>query len=102
MGLEVDRDEPLEQCPPGGIEVAAGFEVVGQAAGLVEGPGLEGGHELALVDDPILQREESEEEMTVGIGGHGEAPVHGVAPAKPDRGHGARSRGERRDVRIIA
>ena len=32
-------------------------------------PGLEGGHELALVDQPVLQREQSEEEMAGG--GHG-------------------------------
>ena len=34
-------------------QVAAGFQVVGQALRLVERPGLEGGHELALVDDPV-------------------------------------------------
>ena len=37
------------------IEVAAGDEVVG------EGPGLEGGHELALVDQADLQRQQTEE-----------------------------------------
>jgi hypothetical protein len=42
-----------------GVEVAAADEVVGQGAGLVERPGLEGGHELPLVDQPVLQREQS-------------------------------------------
>ena len=37
-----------------GIKVAASDEVVGQGAGLVEGPGLEGGYELALVNQPVL------------------------------------------------
>jgi hypothetical protein len=40
----------------------------------------EGGQELALVDEPILEREQSEEKMTVGGGGHGEAPGVDVAP----------------------
>ena len=40
--------------------------------GLVAGPGLEGGDELALVDQPVLQREQAEEQVAVGDdGGHG-------------------------------
>jgi hypothetical protein len=50
-----------------GIEVAAADEVVGQGAGLVERPGLEGGHELDLVDQPILEGEQSEEQVAVGV-----------------------------------
>ena len=34
-------------------------------------------HELALVDQAVLQREQSEEEMAVGGGGHGMAPIVG-------------------------
>ena len=102
VGFQVNLGQRFQQRPPGAGQVAAGFQVVGQAPGLVERPGLEGGHELALVDDPVLKREQSEEEMAVGGGGHGEAPGHGVVPGKPDHGNGARSRGERRDGRIIA
>ncbi len=70
-------------------QVASSFQVVGQALRLVQRPGLEGGHELALVDDAVLQSEQSEEEMAVGGGGHGEAPVHGVAPGTTGHGTGA-------------
>ena len=77
VGFEVDLGQRLQQRPLGGGQVAAGFQVVGQAPGLVERPGLEGGHELALVDDPVLEGEQSEEEMAVGGGGHGKAPIGG-------------------------
>jgi hypothetical protein len=65
-----------------GLAVTPGDELVGQAPGLVAGPGLEGDHELALVDDPRLQREQSEEQMTVSSGDHGEAPIVGVDRAQ--------------------
>ena len=79
-------------------QVAAGVQVVGQAPGLVAGPGLEGGDELALVDQAVLKREQSEEEMAVGGGSHGVAPIvvgrSGEAPASvagPDiKSHRAR------------
>jgi hypothetical protein len=55
-----------------GIEVAAAEEVVGQGAGLVERRGLEGGHELDLVNQAVLQSEQAEEQVTFGVdGGHG-------------------------------
>ena len=52
-----------------GVEVAAVDEVVGQRAGtLSRGPGLEGGDELALVDQAVLQGEQPEEQVAVGGG----------------------------------
>jgi hypothetical protein len=48
-----------------GIEVAAADKVVGQGAGLVARPGLEGGHELDLVDQAVLQREQAEEQAAL-------------------------------------
>ena len=57
-----------------GVEVAAGGEVVGQGPGLVAGPGVEGGDELALVDQAVLEGEQAEEQVAVGgDGGHGRA-----------------------------
>jgi hypothetical protein len=51
---------------------AATDEVVGQGATLVERPGLEGGDELALVNQAVLQGQQAEEEVAVGgEGGHG-------------------------------
>src|SRR5262249_57152778 len=77
-----------------GVEVAATDEVVGEGAGLVERPRLERGDNVALVDQPVLQREQAEEQVAVsGDGGHGEAP--GRDAARDPAGHraGARARG---------
>jgi hypothetical protein len=60
-----------------GVEVTPGDELVGQAPGLVGGPVLEGGDQGAVVDQPVLKREQSEEEMAVGGGGHAMAPKSG-------------------------
>ena len=68
--LEVPRDEGLDGGAVVGVEVAAGDEVVGQGSRLVAGPGLEGGDELDLVDQAVLQGEQAEEQVAFGIGGH--------------------------------
>ena len=67
--LEVRGDQGLDGGPLVGVEVAAGDQVVGQRPGLVAGPGLEGGDELGLVDQAVLQGEQAEEQ--VAVGGHG-------------------------------
>ena len=102
MGFQVNLGQQFQQRPLGGAQIAPSFQVVGQAPGLVERPGLKGGHELALVDDPVLKGEQSEKEVSVSDGGHGTAPGQDVVPGEPNHGNGARSRGERRDERIIA
>jgi hypothetical protein len=58
-----------------GTPATAGFQVVGQAPGLVAGPGLKGEYELALLDQAVPKREQSEEEMAVGGGSHGVVPI---------------------------
>ena len=68
MLLEVPRDESLDRNSVVAVEVAAGDEMIGHRPGLVAGPGLEGGDELALVDQAVLQREQAEEEIAVGAG----------------------------------
>jgi hypothetical protein len=60
-----------------GVEVTPGDEWVGQAPGFVAGPGLEGSHELDLVDQAVLKREQSEQEMAVSGGGHDRSPIGG-------------------------
>src|SRR5262245_25360805 len=68
--------------------------MVGQGTGLVERPRLEGGHELALVDQAVLQREQAEEQVAVsGDGGHGETPGREAAPDPAGHRGGARARG---------
>ena len=66
--------------PLGGVEVAAGDEVVGQGPGLVAGPGLEGGDELGLLDQAVLQGEQPEQE--VAVGGHGATSRRGSGTAR--------------------
>ena len=61
------RDQRLDTRALVGVEVAAVDEVVGQRPGLVAGPGLEGGDELALLDQADLQREQAEEQVTFGL-----------------------------------
>ena len=84
--FEVQRDQGLDDGALVGVEVAAGDEVVGQGPGLVAGPGLEGGDELALVDQAVLEGEQAEEEVAVGGGGHGRAPIRGRSGEAPSIG----------------
>jgi hypothetical protein len=101
--LDVACHQGIDSGSVVGIEVAATNEVVGQGAGLVERPGLERGHELALVNQPVLKRKQAEEQAAVsGEGGHGEAPGRDAAPDPSGHRAGARARGERRIGRIIA
>jgi hypothetical protein len=51
------------------IEVAASDQVLGQRPRLGAGPGLEGGDELALVDQAVLKVDQAEEQVAVS-GGH--------------------------------
>jgi hypothetical protein len=67
--LEVARHQRLDDGPVLRVEVAAGEEVLGQGPGTVAGPGLEGGDELALVDQAVLERQQAEEQVAVGVDG---------------------------------
>ena len=88
MGFQVNLGQRVEQCPLGAGQVSSSFQVLGQAPGLVQRPGLERGHKLNLVDDPVLQREQPEQKMPIGGGGgHGETPWRDVdtTPTAPPR-----------------
>jgi hypothetical protein len=67
--LQVPRHQGLDGRSVVDVEVAQRNEVVGQRARLVEGPGLEGGDELALVDQTDLEGQHPEEQVTRGVGG---------------------------------
>src|SRR5262249_22796782 len=67
--LQVQHHHRLDPATLLGVEVAACAQMVGQRPGLVEGPGLERSDELALVNQPVLQREQAEEEIARGIDG---------------------------------
>jgi hypothetical protein len=57
MPLHVDGDHGLDGGSPLDIEMAFGRELIGQWAGLVARPGLEGADELGLIDQANLKRE---------------------------------------------
>ncbi len=86
VALEVPRQQRLDCRSVVRVQVAAYLQVVGQAPGLFESPGLERGHELTLVDQAVLQCEHSEEEMTVGGSGHVGGPGGNAVPGTPSRG----------------
>ena len=67
--LEVQDNHRLDHAALVGVQVAAVDEVVGKGARLVARPGLEGGDELALIDEPDLQGEQTEEEVASGSTG---------------------------------
>jgi hypothetical protein len=69
--LQVQPDHGLDAGALVVVEVAAGGEVLGQRPGLVAGPGLEGGHELDLVDQAVLERQQAEEQVAIGGDGTG-------------------------------
>jgi hypothetical protein len=69
---DVEVRHSLDDGPLRTGQMTEGDEMFGKGADLVEGPGLEGGHELGLVDQPVLQGEQSEQKVAVGgDGGHG-------------------------------
>ncbi len=80
------RDEALDRLAILGIEVASAGELVGEGSHLVAGPGLEGGDELALVDQADLKRQQAEQE--VAFGGHGVPPVTWSRSGPPPPGVG--------------
>jgi hypothetical protein len=72
--LEVLRGQRLDQAALLDVEMNEGLEVVGQGPGLVAGPGVEGGHELGLVDQADLEGQQAEEEVAVCVDGHRVCP----------------------------
>ena len=67
--FQVPGHQRLDDGPVVGVEMAHGDEVLGQRPALVERPGLEGPDEPGLVDQAVLQGEQSEEEIAIDIGG---------------------------------
>jgi hypothetical protein len=56
------------------VEVSALDKMIGERSGAIEHPGLESSHELDLVDQPVLERQKTEEQIAIGSdGGHGAA-----------------------------
>jgi hypothetical protein len=58
--LDVHGRQGVDRGSLGAIEVPQRDQVIGKGSPPVAGPGLECGHELALVDDPVLRCEQSE------------------------------------------
>src|SRR5262249_40052976 len=64
--LEVEGGQGLEGGPLGVVEVTAADQEIGKQSILGAAPGLEGGDELALIDQPVLQGEQAEEQIALG------------------------------------
>ena len=82
-GLEVEAGDGLDGGAARGIEVAEVDKVVGQGSALVASPGGECREQRPLVDQAVLQGEQTEEEVAIGIdGGHGDgSPERPAGPA---------------------
>ena len=87
--LDVQGNDGVEPGAGFGVKVAPVDEVVGEGRRFVAGPGVEGRDQSPLVDHADLKCEQSEEQMAVGSGGHGEAPGHDGTSGTTDHGHGA-------------
>ncbi len=85
---QVQADHGLDAESLVVVEVAAPDEVVGQGASPVAGPGLEGGDELPLVDEAVLECEQTEEQVALGGDGGHVASSRGfgavVRPSRPE------------------
>src|SRR5262249_28742263 len=61
--LEMLLGQSLQQAALDCVQVTSAQKVVGQRVDLLEGPGLKGGDELALVDQTDLRRRHPEEQV---------------------------------------
>ncbi len=78
----MQADHGLDDRPLVGLEIAAADQVFGQRAVLLERPCLEGGDELGLVDHPVLEGDQAEQQIAVGVG-HGRAPGCALRSDRP-------------------
>src|SRR5262249_16956874 len=80
MLLQMQRDHCLNHAALIGIEVSASDEMIGDRPRLIACPRLKSCNELALVDQSILQSEQSKQQVPVG-GGHGSC-LRGMSKAE--------------------
>jgi hypothetical protein len=93
---EVLEDQSLHQGQAVGRQGALLGQDRGHGSVSGLGPGMEGSHELSLVDQPGLERQQAEEEVARGVGvGH----VMGLLDVGPGRGHSVPDEESRRSGR---
>ena len=99
MLLEVPRDQRLDRASIVGVQIAPGHKMLGQRPLFLERPGLKGRDELRLVDQPILQSEQTEEEIAIGIDGSHEVGLPNAqrGPRAPDSDDGVLTPGHEPD-----
>jgi hypothetical protein len=71
---QVNINHGFDGSPTVRFQNASFAQVICQRPALVACPGLEGGNELRLVDEPDLKSDQTEEQMAFGIGSHGITP----------------------------
>ena len=77
VAINVQSGQAFQQRAMRPVEEAERDKMIGQWPLFVASPRLERPDELDLVDQSVLEREQSEEEMAVGGGGHGMSPIIG-------------------------
>jgi len=81
--FQMQPDHDVDRTALSLVQVSPAHEVAGQRPRLIERPGAECTEELILVDQPVLEPEQSKEQVAVGFGGHGGASG-GHVGADPD------------------
>ena len=81
MLFDVKADHGLDHASLAGIEVAAIAEMFGQRLAFGASPGFKGGDELVLVDQTVLQGNQSEEKLAFDVRSH---EIH--SRSRPDVG----------------
>jgi hypothetical protein len=67
----VARDQGFYEPAVRGLEVMPSREMFRQRLRLIAAPRLERREELVLIDDPVLERENSEQQVAFGVSSHG-------------------------------
>ncbi len=65
---EMGTSQAFQKRPMRRVEVSQGDEMFGKGPGFVAGPRMERGDQLPLVDQAVLKREQSEEEVARWVG----------------------------------
>jgi hypothetical protein len=91
LGLgQVPRHEVFQQGTPTLIEDSSCDEELGHRAILGAGPGLEGVEELCWIDQPLLEGQQSQDEIFCGIGIGAAGHRTGSRPGKAEASRAAR------------
>jgi hypothetical protein len=84
MALAMARDHGLDEHTVRILKIAMGRKMLGERPRLITAPRLECRGELGLIDQSILKRKDSEQELTFGVSSHGRRSGTVAGFARPD------------------